>query len=92
MHKPGCKAFLSKFNRFVRHYFNKLESLVVEPGHEFVLLKSAQDDNVGLEGIAVVGRTVMDIYVRLIGMSVGSGSFRMDKPHPGASFSPDPYF
>ena len=91
MHKVCSQTFAGNLNRPVRHYFHKLKPFVVETGHEFILLKPAQDHNVCLEGIAVIGRPVMNIDVRLVGMTIGAKPFSMDKSDRGACFSPDPY-
>ena len=67
VHKVCGEVAGTHLKGLVGTYLDILESLVIEAWHELILTLSAEDHDVGLERIGIVGRTVMDINVRHIG-------------------------
>lgn len=85
MHKDAGQVF--NFDRAIACNFNILKTFVIEMRHKCLNSVTFQNINISLERIAVVGRTIMHINVRLVRPAVFIQHLAMFQAHSSSFFT-----
>ena len=86
--EKGRQVLLAELQRAVRHDLHVAEALVVEACGELVV-PAAQGHKVSLEGVHLPVAAVVDVDVRLVGVSVGAQPLGVNQPHEGSRLARD---